>query len=87
MFENLSIIDEYIKLNPYHLNSTSLKQVKEVKNAITMWIVLLLKYERNYTLIMIQNNILYAIIGGVSNLDEIIPAHACLYVPSFINSI
>lgn len=79
LFENLSIIDEYIKLNPYHLNSTLLKQVKEVKNAITMDCIIV-KYERNYTLIMDKNNILYAIIGGVSNLDEIIPAHALPYM-------
>lgn len=79
MFEDLSIIDEYIKLNPNHLNSTLLKQVGEIKNAI-MIDCIIIKYERNFTLIIDDRDILYGIVGGVSNIDEVIPSDVLPYV-------
>ncbi|WP_028043563.1 hypothetical protein [Candidatus Stoquefichus massiliensis] len=79
MFEDMSIIDEYIQRNPNHLNSTILKQIEEVKNAI-MVNCIIVKYEKNYTLIMDDQDILYAIIGGVSNLDEVIPSQELPYM-------
>lgn len=79
LFENLSIIDEYVALNPNRLNSTLLKQVKEMKNAIMMNCVIV-KYDNNYTLVMGENETLYGVIGDVCNLDEVIPAHSLPYM-------
>lgn len=79
LFEDLSIIDEYITLNPNRLNNTVLKQVEEVKNAILIE-CMIIKYEGNYTLVMDNEDIIYAIIGGVCNIDEIIPAYDLPYM-------
>lgn len=79
LFEDLSIIDEFVALNPNRLNSTLLKQVKEMKNAIMMNCIIV-KYENNYTLVMGEDETLYGVIGGVCNLDEVIPAHSLPYV-------
>lgn len=71
LFEDLSIIDEFIQKNPNHFNKMMLKQVKEVKNAVKVR-GMIVKFERNYTIFIDENDIVYGIIGANSNLDEII---------------
>lgn len=78
LFEDLSIIDEYVQKNPDHLYSTVLKQVQEVKNAIRAQGTIV-KYERNMILFIDDQEHVYGIVGITNNLDQIIPKEALPY--------
>lgn len=81
LWEDINIIDEFCLNNPYKLNSTELKMVKEFKRGIRANFILA-KYEDSYTC-MIHDNKIYMVKGLTCNIDEVV-SNNCL--PTFVET-
>ena len=67
------IIDDFVKENPYNLNNTELKLVREFKKGIRKEFIIG-KYEKKYALFMPMDDekIVYIVKGLTSSIDEVV---------------
>lgn len=72
LFEHRNIIDDFIKKNPFQFDEEKLALIKDFKYAVK-GMGIIIKYEADYTVISMQDDNFYAILGLTTNIDEVIP--------------
>lgn len=72
LFDHRNIIDDFIKKNPFQFDEEKLALIKDFKYAVK-GMGIIIKYEADYTVISMQDDNFYAILGLTTNIDEVIP--------------
>lgn len=75
LYNNLNIIDSFIKDNPFNFNNDELSIVKQFKNGIIRDFIII-EHRPNSTIVADDHNNFYKIKGLTSNIDEVISAPA-----------
>lgn len=72
LWENKTIIDDFIKENKYNFNKEQLDIIEKFKNAVTSEKFVIISFEREYTKILSEDGKIYMVKGIRCNLDKII---------------
>ena len=83
MFDNVNIIDDFIKENPYNFDDEMLKVTKGFKNFVKSQFLMVVGFDREYTKILSEYGKLYMVKGLRNNIDNVISAKE---VPTLIST-
>ena len=86
LFEDVSVIDEFIQVNPFKFNRRELEAVSKFKYAMLDHFIVL-KYEKTYTVFKREcqgKDEYYAVKGLYSNLNEMLSEYDLPFFEQFL---